>query len=284
MPPKSVQRRHRHTAEDWEGIKDAFVLLYILQDKSLESVMEIMESESGFKASLRQYKNKIKEWALKKNIKASDAQSLVAKEQQRARERGVGTLFSIGDATLDHDRWERLVSRINNGQTTPLAITYRTPETVLDAGSPVLEGHELFASKIRHHYDTIADIVTIDVLHELNSFTDKTASQGLHEIHAQIFRKVHAQGPLTEDEFRPFQIEADGFVCKSCHRLRLPNTESGLGCDSVQGEEEEEELVFDNGSTDLDKQEDAEAHQFDPYLSDEALATSDDTDEGGYAR
>ncbi|KAL8650076.1 MAG: hypothetical protein Q9210_004038 [Variospora velana] len=489
MPPKTVQRRHRHTAGDWESIKDAFVLLYIQQDKPLESVIEILESESGFKASLRQYKNKIKEWALQKNIKASDAKALVAKEQQRARERGVGTLFSIGDAPLDQNRWERLVSRINSGQSdlrspppsTPLGITYHTPETVLDAGSPVLEGYESFASEIRHHYDTTADIVTIDVLHERKPLTDKSASQLNQHVHQgaahgvacrglvatkdqtakiilqannlasglesilrspsttrlvarnpwttdpaapecwvsskavtmsafttlhlishvkyrtlcqsmlglgrrdttkwlngwrlmeestgfeaqamannlfgdpslpypemglisllirftitvpesrvllmrvcmvvdrdprvrecnychsacmlldvidsqtaatwrdpayrhQGLHEVHAQGPLIEEKFRPFQIGADGRVCRSCCRLRTLNTESRLGCDSVQGEEEGGELVFENGSTDWDEQEDEEAHQFDPYPSEEGLAMSDDTDEGGHAR
>lgn len=78
---------------------------------------------------------------LEENIKASDAEALVAKEQQRARERGVGTLLSIGDASLDHDRWKRLVSRLRSYLTdkitaTRLGIIYHTPETVLDAGSP----------------------------------------------------------------------------------------------------------------------------------------------------
>ncbi|KAL9632000.1 MAG: hypothetical protein Q9204_003979 [Flavoplaca sp. TL-2023a] len=233
MPPRKKQRRHRHTPGDWEDIKGAFVLLYIQQDKSLESVMEILESESGFKASLRQYKNKIKEWALIKNIKASDARALVAKEQQRGRERGVGTLFSIGDAPMDHDRWERLVSRINSGKSdlpsptssTPLGITYHTPETVLDAGSPVLEGYELFASKIRHHYDTIADIVTIDVLYEKNTSTDKTASQVNQHLHQGAAHGVACRGLVaTMDQTTKIILQANNLASGLDSVLRSPST------------------------------------------------------------
>ncbi|KAL8881235.1 MAG: hypothetical protein Q9192_007843, partial [Flavoplaca navasiana] len=94
--------------------------------------------------------------------------------------------------------------------------------------------------------------------------------QGLHE--------VHAQSALTEEKFRPFQIKGAGRVCRCCRSIRLPNTELGLGCDSTQGKK------FDNGNTDWDEQEDEEAHQFDPYASDEDLAMSDGTEEEGHAR
>lgn len=52
----------------------------------------------------------------------------------------------------------------------------------------------------------------------------------------------------------------------------------------MQGEEEEEELVLDNGSGDRDEHEDKRAHQFDPHSSNEDFAMSDDTDESGLAR
>lgn len=71
---------------------------------------------TGASSSLRQYKNKIREWSLTKNIKVSDARILVTKEKQRSRERGVGTLFSMGDAPVDYGRWVRLVSRLDRGQ------------------------------------------------------------------------------------------------------------------------------------------------------------------------
>lgn len=93
--------------------------------------------------------------------------------------------------------------------------------------------------------------------------------QGPHE--------VHARGPTTEEKFCPFQIEEDGWICRRCYRLRLEDLR--LGRDSVQENEMESGLVFDNGSDDWDEQEDAEAHQFDPYPSDEGLTMSDDTNE-----
>ncbi|KAI4157475.1 MAG: hypothetical protein L6R39_000660 [Caloplaca ligustica] len=71
-------------------------------------------------------------------------------------------------------------------------------------------------------------------------------------------------------------IEADGRICKGCHRLRLHNGDSGLGCDSVQGEEEEEELVFDNGISDTDADEGEEEDQFEPYPADDGFVTMED--------
>lgn len=87
---------------------------------------------------------------------------------------------------------------------------------------------------------------------------------------------VNAWAPLIEPKFRPFQIEADGRICKGCHRLRLHNGDSGLGCDSVQGEEEEEELVFDNGISDTDADEGEEEDQFEPYPADDGFVTMED--------
>ncbi|KAL8797100.1 MAG: hypothetical protein Q9182_007240 [Xanthomendoza sp. 2 TL-2023] len=427
---------------------------------------------------------------------------------------------------MGNDRWERLVSRLSSGQSdlppppssTPLGITYHTPETVLDAGSPVLRGYESFASEIRHHYDTTADIVTIDLFLAKKPSSDKAASQVNQHLHQgaahgiacrgsvatkdqamkimlqannlasgldsilrspSTIRRLVARNPWTTDpaapecwasskavtmsasttlqlishikhralcqhmlglgrrdttkwlngwrlteestgdealamannlfgdpslpypemglisllirftitvpefrpllmrvcmvvdrdprvrecnychsacmlldimdsqtavkahvplsvctakkpyfywtdlskvfggrlhvqkatwrdiayrhqglnevhaqrvkeicrKFRPFQIEANGQICSSCHIPTLPNTESCFGGNSVQEEEEEEESVSENGSTCRDEQEDEEAYQFDPYPSDEGLVVmSDHTDEGGHAQ
>lgn len=44
------QRRHRHTAKDWEDIKPKFIQFYIEQDKALESVVETLKSSYDFDA------------------------------------------------------------------------------------------------------------------------------------------------------------------------------------------------------------------------------------------
>lgn len=44
------QRRHRHTAEEWEDVKASFKELYSQPDATLEDVKQKMENDCGFKA------------------------------------------------------------------------------------------------------------------------------------------------------------------------------------------------------------------------------------------
>lgn len=61
--------------------------------------------------SERQYKVKIKEWQLEKNIKASDMKILLAKRNQRKQEKDARTVFLIRDIKLDSIRLERFATR-----------------------------------------------------------------------------------------------------------------------------------------------------------------------------
>lgn len=51
-PPqdRGKQRRHRHTAEEWEDVKEAFQELYSQPDATLQDVKQKMENDCGFKA------------------------------------------------------------------------------------------------------------------------------------------------------------------------------------------------------------------------------------------
>ena len=44
------QRRHRHTAQEWEDVKETFKDLYFQQDTSLEDVKQEMDKDCGFEA------------------------------------------------------------------------------------------------------------------------------------------------------------------------------------------------------------------------------------------
>ena len=54
--------------------------------------------------SIRQYKVKIQEWGMEKYLKARDMQILLAKRDERTRDRGVGTAFVFNDVDLEEDR------------------------------------------------------------------------------------------------------------------------------------------------------------------------------------
>ena len=61
-------------------------------------------SKSCASSSIRQYKAKVQEWGMEKYIKAQDMQILLAKRDQRARDRGVRTAFVANDVDLEEDR------------------------------------------------------------------------------------------------------------------------------------------------------------------------------------
>ena len=47
---RGKQRRHRHTAAEWEDVKEAFKELYSQPDATLEDVKQKMENDCEFKA------------------------------------------------------------------------------------------------------------------------------------------------------------------------------------------------------------------------------------------
>ena len=47
---RGKKRRHRHTAHEWDDVKDSFEELYIQIDGSLEVVKEAMKRDYGFEA------------------------------------------------------------------------------------------------------------------------------------------------------------------------------------------------------------------------------------------
>ena len=44
------ERRHRHTAQEWDDVKDTFEEVYFQVDTSLEAVKEAMKRDYGFEA------------------------------------------------------------------------------------------------------------------------------------------------------------------------------------------------------------------------------------------
>ncbi|TVY25108.1 hypothetical protein LHYA1_G005969 [Lachnellula hyalina] len=123
--------------QKWEPLKEKIRRIYMVEDKTLPVTMNKIELEHGFKASVRKWKNKLKDWGFDKNIPAQDMQILVAKAEKRARDDGKETIFSMegrkldprGSRTLKGGRrpnsW-KLHHRVLASETPP-NITYNTP-------------------------------------------------------------------------------------------------------------------------------------------------------------
>jgi len=86
---------------DWNAIRPLFIRLYIVERKTLIAIRKIMSCQHGFNArsagtshfinnpvsclpadmprrSTNQYKKKIRQWKLEKNVKAKDKRDLIA--------------------------------------------------------------------------------------------------------------------------------------------------------------------------------------------------------------
>lgn len=110
--PKPARRPAltEHSAEDWECQRATFTRLYIAEDKTLKEVMEIMENEHGFRATPRQYKRRIEQWKLDKNIKESDMRIILRKDLKRKHE-GKKSEFKISGRDVEPQKIERFAQR-----------------------------------------------------------------------------------------------------------------------------------------------------------------------------
>ncbi|KIW15437.1 hypothetical protein PV08_05483 [Exophiala spinifera] len=77
MEHRPSPKFHLKTKEDWEAYRPVFTQLYMDQDLALPKVMTIMEDNYNVYASLKMFKNKIKEWGLRKYLKGDEAQKIV---------------------------------------------------------------------------------------------------------------------------------------------------------------------------------------------------------------
>ncbi|KAH8732423.1 hypothetical protein GQ44DRAFT_766561 [Phaeosphaeriaceae sp. PMI808] len=85
-PPSQPQKRKKAPIlrpDVWEPHKTQIIELHITQGLSLEKVKAIMEGQHKFKAGIRQYRLRISQWGLDKNVKTREMKAIVRKRQQR---------------------------------------------------------------------------------------------------------------------------------------------------------------------------------------------------------
>ncbi|APA11329.1 hypothetical protein SS1G_11575 [Sclerotinia sclerotiorum 1980 UF-70] len=126
--PKPARRPAltEHSAEDWERQRATFTRLYTAEDKTLKEVMEIMENEHGFRATPRQYKRRIEQWKLDKNIKESDMRIILRKDLKRKHE-GKKSEFKISGRDVEPQKIERFAQRKKMTEESILGFDIETP-------------------------------------------------------------------------------------------------------------------------------------------------------------
>ncbi|KAF2114628.1 hypothetical protein BDV96DRAFT_647324 [Lophiotrema nucula] len=146
-PPTQSRKRKAPTlrAEDWEPYRDRIVDLHITQDLPLKEVKQTMKDEFGFSAEIRQYRTRISQWGLDKNVKPKEMKAIVRKRQQRklVEHSKAELAFTVRGNTVEPqniDRWmkrhdvpESFVYSPSLAASTPSAVHC---QTISERGSP----------------------------------------------------------------------------------------------------------------------------------------------------
>ncbi|TEY54942.1 hypothetical protein BOTCAL_0235g00140 [Botryotinia calthae] len=141
LPPKLAHRLapSEHSAEEWESQRSILKQLYMTEDKPLKEVMETMKNEHGFRATPRQYKRRIEQWKLDKNIKENDMRVILRKDLKRKRE-GKNSEFRISGREIEPKKIQRFAQRYKVTEETVLDFNVETPFYIdCDTPAPTIE-------------------------------------------------------------------------------------------------------------------------------------------------
>ncbi|KAF7922039.1 uncharacterized protein EAE98_008250 [Botrytis deweyae] len=149
LPPSKATARpapREHSAEEWERQRINFTQLYTTEDKHLNEVTKIMENEYGFRATPRQYKRRIEQWKLIKNIKENDMRVILRKDLKRKRE-GKNSEFRINGREVEPKKIQRFAQRYKVTEESILEFNVETPCYIdCDTPAPIVEDED-----IQHH-------------------------------------------------------------------------------------------------------------------------------------
>ncbi|CAM1510051.1 Fc.00g003860.m01.CDS01 [Cosmosporella sp. VM-42] len=135
MPPS--KSRKRIPSEEWEKKRPIIARLYQEEKKSLREVMEILQRDHQFSATVKMYKSRIWKWGLDKKLKSDEVLAiLVLKSERDALKKP--SQFTIRGQPVDLDNINRyirrnpsLMARFRAGQMpsiqTTLEVQCRTP-------------------------------------------------------------------------------------------------------------------------------------------------------------
>ncbi|ESZ90222.1 hypothetical protein SBOR_9392 [Sclerotinia borealis F-4128] len=130
-PPGLVKARND---AKWEVLRKDIYHIYVEEKNTLERTMELIKTNHGFTASLRKWKDKLKEWTYDKYL-GKDAMKVIVAKQQKRKAEGKDTVFVHGAEEIKAERIEdfkrRKLIREENiaspSAATPANVTYHTP-------------------------------------------------------------------------------------------------------------------------------------------------------------
>ena len=105
-----VKKNRPSQSNDWEEYRDIVQQLYVTEDKPLPDVVDEMKRKHQFYATERQYKRRITEWQLDKNVKDEEMRSIIAVEAMRLRQ-GKNSTFHVRGRLVDRKKIDRFVQR-----------------------------------------------------------------------------------------------------------------------------------------------------------------------------
>ncbi|GAB1310447.1 hypothetical protein MFIFM68171_00657 [Madurella fahalii] len=121
-PPAKPRKPKAPTlsAAAWLPYKDKIIELHVRDHRPLHEVKEIMETDYGFKAEVRQYRFRISQWGLDRKIKPGEMKAIVRRRQRR---RLVETdkpdlAFSVRGENVDPQKIDRYMKRNGISQDT----------------------------------------------------------------------------------------------------------------------------------------------------------------------
>ncbi|TKA70412.1 hypothetical protein B0A49_06210 [Cryomyces minteri] len=144
----------KHSKEEWDSHRETITALYLVNDKGLKEVQDIMYTQHGFPATERQYLRKINEWNITKNIKDADMRIIYRKFLMRRIE-GKDTKFVVHGREVDIRKMHRFVQRkgISAADLSELP-THATPVYILGITPTPREHRDDWFRELRNRQDS----------------------------------------------------------------------------------------------------------------------------------
>ncbi|KAM5356439.1 hypothetical protein ACJ41O_003085 [Fusarium nematophilum] len=136
----------RIPSSEWEKKRPIITRLYQEEKRPLKEVMDVLEREHGFTATVKMYKSRIWKWGLDKKLKSDEVLAILILRTERESQ-GKTSEFTIRGQPVDLDNINRyirrnpgLVARFRAGEQpsiqTTLEVQCRTPSPVLGPSLP----------------------------------------------------------------------------------------------------------------------------------------------------
>lgn len=106
----SESGKKRIPSEQWEAKRGIITRLYQEEKKSLKEVMDYLEKEHGFTATVKMFKSRIWKWGLDKKLKSDEVLAIMVLKRDRDAANKPSE-FTIRDQPVDMDNINRYIKR-----------------------------------------------------------------------------------------------------------------------------------------------------------------------------